>query len=138
MPRPRAPDPFALGGRVAVVTGGYGVLGGAIAQGLADAGAAVAILGRRRAAGEAKATSIRETGGDALALVADVLDEAQVRAARDELLDTRRRVDILVNAAGGNVARARSDDRPVFDVPPDAMDEVLRLNLHGPLTPSLV
>jgi len=137
MPRPRAPDPFALGGRVAVVTGGYGVLGGAIASGLADAGAAVAILGRRRATAEERAKAIRESGGDALALVADVLDEKQVRAARDDLLETRGRVDILVNAAGGNVARARSDDRPVFDVPLDAFDEVLRLNLHGSLIPAL-
>ena len=111
--------PFALVGRVAVVTGGYGVLGGAIASGLADAGAAVAVLGRRRGAAEAKAKAIRESGGDALALVADVLDEAQVRSARDELLETRGRVDMLVNAAGGNVARARSDDRPIFDVPLD-------------------
>jgi NAD(P)-dependent dehydrogenase (short-subunit alcohol dehydrogenase family) len=47
-------------------------------------------------------------------------------------------VDILVNAAGGNVARARSDDRPVFDIPLEAHDEVLRLNLHGTLVPSLV
>src|SRR2546429_7033607 len=65
MPRPRAPDPFALGGRVAVVTGGYGVLGSAIASGLADAGAAVAILGRRRATAEERAKAIRESGGDA-------------------------------------------------------------------------
>src|SRR5216110_4110152 len=129
--------PFALVGRVAVVTGGYGVLGGAIAAGLAAAGAAVAILGRRRATAEERAKAIRESGGDALALVADVLDEKQVRAARDDLLETRGRVDILVNAAGGNVARARSDDRPIFDVPLDAFDEVLQLNLHGSLIPSL-
>ena len=130
-------SPFGLAGRVAVVTGGYGVLGGVIAAGLARAGAAVAILGRRRAAAEAKVQEIRDGGGDAIALVADVLDQAKVRSARDEVLETRGRVDILVNAAGGNVARARSDDRPVFDVPLDAFDEVLQLNLHGSLIPSL-
>ena len=124
--------------RVAVVTGGYGVLGGAIAEGLARAGAAVAILGRRAEPAEAKAAAIRKAGGDASVLIADVRDPEQLRAAREQLLGERGRVDILVNAAGGNVARARSDDRPVFDVPPDAMDEVLRLNLHGTLTPSLV
>src|SRR5881227_1482983 len=130
-------SPFGLAGRVAVVTGGYGVLGGVIAAGLARAGAAVAILGRRRAAAEAKVQEIRDGGGDAIALVADVLDQAKVASARDEVLETRGRVDILVNAAGGNVARARSDDRPVFDVPLDAFDEVLQLNLHGSLIPSL-
>jgi len=71
-------------------------------------------------------------------LIADVLDEGRVRRARDELLEARGRIDILVNAAGGNVARARSDNRPVFDVPLDALDEALRLNLQGTLIPSLI
>src|SRR5262245_26533599 len=124
--------------RVAVVTGGYGVLGGAIASGLAQAGAAVAILGRRAEAAEQKAAAIRREGGDAFVLVADVLDDKQVGRARDQVMQARGRVDILVNAAGGNVARARSDNKPVFDVPLDALDEVLELNLHGTLIPSLV
>lgn len=124
--------------RVAVVTGGYGVLGGAIASGLARAGVAVVILGRRAEPAEAKAAAIREAGGDAAVLIADVRDPAQLRAARDQLLGARGRVDILVNAAGGNVARARSDDRPVFDIPLDAHEEVLQLNLHGTLIPSLI
>jgi len=136
-PSGQARSPFALVGRIAVVTGGYGVLGSAVASGLADAGASVAILGRRREAAEEKADEINAKGGDALVLVADVLDETQVRSARDELLRTRGRVDILVNTAGGNVARARSNDTPVFDVPLDAFDVVLRLNLHGTVVPSL-
>jgi len=138
MPAPVSGSPFAVTGRVAVVTGGYGVLGGAIAAGLARAGAAIAILGRRPEAAAAQAAAIRREGGDASVLIADVLDEGQVRRARDELLKARGRVDILINAAGGNVARARSDDKPVFDVPFDALDEVLRLNLHGTLIPSLI
>ena len=131
-------SPFSIAGRVAVVTGGYGVLGGAIAAGLARAGAAVAILGRRPEAAEARAAAIRGDGGDASVLIADVLDAGQLEGARDRLLEARGRVDILVNAAGGNVARARSDNRPAFDVPVDALDEVLRLNLHGTLIPSFI
>lgn len=130
-------NPFALTGRVAVVTGGCGVLGAAASCGLSNMGAAVAILDRRREAAEAKAEEIRNKGGDALAIVADVLDEAQVKAAREEVLRLRGRVDILVNAAGGHIPRARSDDRPPFDVPADAFDEVVKLNLHGTVIPSL-
>ena len=130
-------DGFSLAGRVAVVTGGCGVIGGAIASGLAAAGAAIASLDRRRDAAEAKADEIRCSGGDALAIAGDVLDEALVGRARDEVLKARGHVDVLVNAAGGNVERARSDDRPVFDVPLEAFDEVLRLNLHGTVLPSL-
>ena len=71
-------DLFALTGRVAVVTGGCGLIGGALASGLAAAGAAIAIVDRRRDAAEAKADEIRRCGGDALALAADVLEETQV------------------------------------------------------------
>src|SRR6266542_1468620 len=134
---PATASPFALAGRVAVVTGGYGVLGGCLASGLAAAQAKVAVLGRRRDAALAKVEEIRRDGGAALALEADVLDAGQVQAARDELIRAWGRVDILVNAAGGNVTRARNDDRSIFGVPLDAFDEVLRLNLHGTVIPAL-
>jgi NAD(P)-dependent dehydrogenase (short-subunit alcohol dehydrogenase family) len=131
-------NPFDLTGRVAVVTGGYGVLGGSLADGLAAAGARVAILGRRRDAAEKKVEAIRATGAEAMVLTADALDEAQLRAAADELLGAWGSVDILINAAGGNVQRARSDKGPVFDVPIDAFEEVLRLNLHGSVIPTMI
>jgi NAD(P)-dependent dehydrogenase (short-subunit alcohol dehydrogenase family) len=131
-------DSFSLAGRVAVVTGGYGVIGGCIASALAESGARIVILGRRRAAAEAKAEEIRRKGGDALVATGDVLDEGQMRAARDEILASCGHVDILFNGAGGNVARARNDAKPIFEIPFDAFDEVLRLNLHGTLIPSLV
>ncbi|HEV8214492.1 MAG TPA: SDR family oxidoreductase [Gemmatimonadaceae bacterium] len=130
-------NPFDITGRVAVVTGGYGVIGSVLARGLANAGARVAILGRRRDAASAEAAAIRAQGGDALPLVADATNIDQLRAARDELLASWGRVDILVNAAGGNVARARSDTISVFEIPPDAFDEVLRLNLHGTVLPTM-
>jgi NAD(P)-dependent dehydrogenase (short-subunit alcohol dehydrogenase family) len=133
------PSPsFDVAGRVAVVTGGYGVLGGSIASGLAAAKAKVAILGRRRDAAEAHAAHIRESGGEAMVLVADALDEPQLKAARQEVLRAWGRVDILVNAAGGNVARARNDNGSIFDVPMDAFEEALRLNLHGTVIPTMI
>jgi len=127
-----------LAGKTAVVTGGYGVLGASLASGLAAAGVRVAILGRRRDNAEAQAAAIREAGGDAIVLIADVLDEPQLRAARDEALEAWGRIDILINAAGGSVARSRSDDRSVFEVPLDAFEEVLRLNLHGSVVPTFI
>lgn len=133
-----AANRFDLTDRVAVVTGGYGVLGGSMADALAEAGAKVALLGRNRNAAEAKAEALRSTGAEAMALVADALDQDQLQRAREELLRTWGRVDILVNAAGGNVARARTDEGPVFGLPLDAFDEVVRLNLHGTVYPTLV
>jgi NAD(P)-dependent dehydrogenase (short-subunit alcohol dehydrogenase family) len=129
---------FTLEGRTAVVTGGYGVLGGTIADGLSLAGAKVAVLGRRREKAESKAEEIRASGGGAKALVADVQSESELREALAEVEDAWGAVDILVNAAGGNVARARTDDRSPFEVPADAFDEVLRLNLHGTVLPTMI
>jgi NAD(P)-dependent dehydrogenase (short-subunit alcohol dehydrogenase family) len=131
-------DIFSLAGRVAVVTGGYGVLGGNLASSLGAAGAKVAVIGRKHDAAEQKADDIRKQGGQAMAVVADVVNETALRAACDTILGAWGQVDILINAAGGNVARARSDNTPVFDIPMDAFDEVLRLNLHGTVVPSMV
>jgi NAD(P)-dependent dehydrogenase (short-subunit alcohol dehydrogenase family) len=129
---------FDIRGRVAAVTGGYGVIGSALARGLARAGARVAIVGRREDAAAREAESIAQEGGQSIALVADVLDEEQMGAACERLVATWGGVDILVNAAGGNVARARSDSISVFEIPLAAFDEALRLNLHGTVIPSMI
>lgn len=130
---------FALTGQVAIVTGGTGVLGGAMARGLADAGANVGILGRREEKAEAVAAEIRQAGGEALALPADVLDKGTLEAARDKVTETWGRLDILVNAAGGNVGAATvPDDAAVFGVPQEALEQVFNLNLLGTILPSQV
>src|SRR5256885_16110454 len=100
---------FEIRGRVAVVTGGYGVLGSAIARGLALAGVRVAVVGRRAEAARKEAEIIADNGGEAMALVADVLDVDQLRAAGERLIGEGGQIDIPVNAAGGKVARAPSD-----------------------------
>ena len=136
---PDAPNPFSLAGKTAVVTGGYGVLGAEMAAGLAAAGARVAILGRRADRAAAVAADLRERfGAETRTLLADVLDETALGAARDALLADWGTPDILVNAAGGNVARSRTDTQSFFDVPEDAFEEVLRLNFHGAVFPTRV
>src|SRR5437588_10296555 len=97
---------FSRDGQVALVTGATGTLGGAMAHGLARAGARVAVLGRRAERAEKVAASIVAEGGEAMALPADVLQRDQLEVARDTLLDRWGHVDILVNAAGGNVPGA--------------------------------
>lgn len=131
-------SPFDLQGRVAVVTGGYGVIGGSLAEGLALAGAKVAILGRNRENAEAKAAALRSHGATTMVLVADVLERGELEAAREALVAAWGRVDVLVNAAGGNVSEARTDDAPVFTMALDAFDAVVRLNLNGTVLPTLV
>jgi NAD(P)-dependent dehydrogenase (short-subunit alcohol dehydrogenase family) len=122
-------DLFTLAGRVAVVTGGSGALGSAMAATLADAGATVGVLARDRGPLEA---TVAEIGRDAFALEADVLERASLDRARDAVLERHGRIDVLVNAAGGNLPAATIDPGgSFFDLPPDAFDAVVQLNLHG-------
>lgn len=130
---------FSLAGKTAVVTGGTGVLGGAMARGLAAAGARVAILGRREDKATEVADAIRREGGEAMPLPADVLDRERLTQARDNLLARWETVDILVNAAGGNVPDATVvGDLTFFDLTPEAFRRVVDLNLLGTLLPSQI
>jgi NAD(P)-dependent dehydrogenase (short-subunit alcohol dehydrogenase family) len=130
---------FGLEGRVAVVTGGTGVLGGAMTRGLARAGAKVGVLGRRRERAEAAVRALEKDGGAALALPADVLDRGQLEAAREAVLEQWGRLDVLVNAAGGNIQSATLEpEQSFFDLPVEGMEPVIALNLKGTLLPSQV
>lgn len=132
-------DLFSLRGRVAVVTGATGVLGGEMARSLAHSGARVAVLGRREEKARRVTEEIEQAGGEALALPADVLERDQLEDARDVLLEHWGGVDILVNAAGGNVPRATlGNDVGVFDLPETALRQVMDLNFLGTLLPCQV
>jgi NAD(P)-dependent dehydrogenase (short-subunit alcohol dehydrogenase family) len=96
---------FDLTGDVAVVLGATGVLGGAMAEGLAAAGAAVAVLGRNAERGEERVRSIQKQGGTAEFFSADALDQGSLNAAREALRNRLGEPAILVNAAGGNDPR---------------------------------
>jgi NADP-dependent 3-hydroxy acid dehydrogenase YdfG len=85
---------FDLSGRVAIVTGATGVLGGAMARGLAAAGARVGVLGRREEPAKNVAVEIVDSGAEALALPADVHEREQLHAVREATLDRWGRVDI--------------------------------------------
>jgi NAD(P)-dependent dehydrogenase (short-subunit alcohol dehydrogenase family) len=130
---------FSLEGKVAIVTGGTGVLGGAMALGLARAGARIAVLGRRREQAEAMVQKIAEAGGEAIAVPADVMEHAQLEAARDQVVSQWGRIDILLNAAGGTSPAATvPPDKTFFDMALDPMRSVIDLNLIGTLLPSQV
>lgn len=130
---------FDLHGQVAIVTGGTGALGSGLARGLVRAGARVALVARRRGAAETLAAELSAGGGEALAAPADVLDRAQLEQARDAVLARWGRIDILVNAAGGNLPAATvSADSSFFELPFAALEQVVALNLHGTLLPTQV
>lgn len=127
---------FAIDRRVAVVTGGTGVLGGVLVDGLVGAGARVAVIGRRRDRLDLAVDRVRADGGEALGIVGDVTDRSDLLVARQTILEHWGRVDILVNAAGGNVVGATLDeDGSIWDLTAEAFREVIDLNLVGTLLP---
>ncbi|MCD9015667.1 SDR family oxidoreductase [Parachryseolinea silvisoli] len=130
---------FSLAGKTAVVTGGTGVLGQAMVKGLSAAGASVVILGRRKDAAEDIAKALRAAGGKALGVGADVLQRDQLDAAYEHVIKEFGTLDILVNAAGGNMAGAViAPDKNFFDLDIDAFQQVVDLNLLGTVLPSQV
>lgn len=132
-------DQFSLSGKVALITGGTGVLGSTMSKGLAEAGASVVILGRRLEAGEKLAAELRSAGYRAMAVSADVLDEEQLVKARKKILDEFGTIDILINGAGGNMPGAViPPEKNFFDLGMDDFRKVVDLNLLGTVLPTKI
>ncbi|MCS7055482.1 MAG: SDR family oxidoreductase [Thermoflexales bacterium] len=126
---------FDLTGKTALVTGGGGVLGSAMAQALADHGARVVLLGRTREKVERAAQHIQARGGLAGWAQADVTDPDSFGAALANVGD----VHILVNAAGTILPEAMtSPDRSLFELSLEAMRKVMDVNWMGTVIPSLL
>jgi NAD(P)-dependent dehydrogenase (short-subunit alcohol dehydrogenase family) len=118
-----------LAGKVALVTGGAGLIGSAISRRLAQEGATVFINGRDAARAERLAAEVRHQGRAAWALPADVRDEAQVAALIRALLKQSGRLDILVTAAGGVSVAGASGPAYAADTRLDDWHRILELNL---------
>ncbi|MCI0710897.1 MAG: SDR family oxidoreductase [Chloroflexi bacterium] len=116
---------FDLSGKIAVVTGGTGVLGSAISRGLVNGGATVISLSRHP-----KSEVLDSIGAQGIA--ADVLDKQSLQAAVDRILNRHGMIDILINAAGGNLPQATvTPENDFFGVPADALQWVFNLNVMG-------
>ncbi|MCX6921620.1 MAG: SDR family oxidoreductase [Verrucomicrobia bacterium] len=125
-----------LTGKAAVITGGGGAIGGALARAFAAAGARVAIWDISEKAGRERAAEI---GGEAIALVCDVSDRAQVEQAGRQTLTAFAGIDILVNAAGGSSkAATTSPELPFCDITPEALMQTMAVNYAGTVIASQV
>lgn len=130
---------FSIAKKVAVVTGGGGVLGSEISRGLARFGARVVVLNRTAATAQKVADQIVEGGGEAIAIPCDVLDKERLLEAQQIILERFGRIDILINGAGGNHPQATTTaELSFFDLPPEAVNNVFTLNFLGTFLPSQV
>ncbi|MEQ8535523.1 MAG: SDR family oxidoreductase [Imperialibacter sp.] len=130
---------FSVEGKTIVITGGTGILGSVMAKNMAAAGAHVVVLGRREDAGKNLVNDIEKTGGKASFFKTDVLDKDNLLDVKKGILKTTGQIDILVNAAGGNMPGATiSPDKTFFDLDTKAFQQVVDLNLLGTVLPSQI
>jgi NAD(P)-dependent dehydrogenase (short-subunit alcohol dehydrogenase family) len=140
-----------LKGKVAVVTGGGGVLCSAMARALAECGAAVAVADLKKEAADAVAKTIAEAGGRAIGVSCNVLERASLEAANAMVEKTFGPVDILINGAGGNhpkgttaseylnpddLLKENRDFVTFYDLDPKGIEFVFGLNFLGTLLPT--
>lgn len=116
---------FSLSGKVAVVIGGTGELCGAMAEGLAGAGAEVVIVGRNVDKANARLAKIAAAGGQAWFHSAEATSKAELEGLLAAVLAKSGRVDIVVNGAGVNSAT------PFFDIAEEEFDRIMRVNVKG-------
>lgn len=132
---------FDIKDRVVVVTGATGVLGTSITRYFASQGAKVVLVVRKRSIekGEQIVNDILGNGGDAFCVVADVMNKESLEQACDAIIERFGRVDVLMNAAGGNMPAATvAPDKTIFDLDVDAVKAVSDINLFGTILPTMV
>jgi NAD(P)-dependent dehydrogenase (short-subunit alcohol dehydrogenase family) len=132
---------FSLNGKVAAITGAGGVLFGAVARGLAEMGVKVAAMDLRLNEAQKTAEDIARAGGEAIGLEVNVLKTESVQQARDQVMAKYKRVDILINGAGGNHPKAitkKEEGVNFTDLTVDGIRFVFELNIIGTVIPSLV
>jgi len=145
------PFKVALNGKVAVVTGGGGVLCGTMAKALAECGAKVAILDLKKENADKVADEIKKAGGNAIGVSANVLEPASLQEAEKEVSEKLGSCDILINGAGGNHPKGTTSKEYLlrddlkkktegiitfFDLDPSGIQFVFNLNFLGTLLPS--
>ena len=126
-------DDFSLDGLVAVIPGGGGGIGSALAVALAEAGAHVVVAGRTQASLDATVTQVQAAGREGLAVVADATDEAASQRMVDEAVARFGRLDILVNAVGGGAGKALHSAEAY---PRSDWDWIMDLNVRSTLVPT--
>jgi NAD(P)-dependent dehydrogenase (short-subunit alcohol dehydrogenase family) len=132
-------DLFQIKGKTAVITGGGGVLAGAMGAGLSKAGANIVLADIRKEHAEKSAQEIAKNGGNAIGLECNVLNKGSIESLRQQVVDKYGSIDILINAAGGNLPGATIEPgQSVFDLDITDLDKVTDLNYKGTLLPSII
>lgn len=132
-------ESFSIKGKVAIVTGAGGVLGGSIAKSFLEAGAKVVAIDIHEENLNKRVAELTEYGSDVIGVVGNVLDIESLENVANEVLSKWGKIDILLNIAGGNLPGATLlPDQEFFDMKISDWDKVTSLNLNGTVFPSMV
>lgn len=132
-------EQFSIEGKVAVITGAGGVLGGSIAKSFVEQGAKVAAMDIRKENLDARVAELKALGGDVIGVAGNVLDVESLQSAAKSIVARWGRIDILLNIAGGNMPGATlTEDQTVFDMKITDWNRVTELNMNGTVYPTLV
>lgn len=130
---------FDITGKVVVITGGSGILGKGIAGYLSEQGAKIVILDRDEKLGQEQVEQLNAKGGDAAFFLSDVMSKDVLEKNRADIVNRYGRIDVLLNAAGGNMPGATiPPDQTFLDLQLDAFKKVVDLNLFGTILPTMV
>ena len=130
---------FDITDKICVITGGSGILGGTIAEYLLSQNAKVVIIGSNQERLDKKLNTLKQINSNVMGLVCNVLDKPKVELVCSQIINQWGTIDVLLNAAGGNVPGATiAENQTVFDLNLDDFQKVSDLNLNGTLIPSLV
>jgi len=130
---------FDISNKVIIITGGTGALGGSMAQHLLQAGARIVLLGLHEEKVANSIAALKKTSPDVLGFSGNVTDKEWLLQIREAILHTWGKIDVLINAAGGNMPGATiGPDQTIFDLNMADFKKVIALNLDGSVLPSLV
>lgn len=132
-------DLFQIEGKVIIITGGGGALGGSMAEYLLKQGAKIVILDLFPESVETRVSELKKISTDVIGIAGSVLDKESLESAKSEILKQFGKIDVLINAAGGNMPGATIGvDQTIFDLKIEDFRKVSELNLDGSVLPSLV
>ena len=130
---------FSIAGKVAVITGAGGVLGGNIAQHFVQQGAKVVAIDIRQEQLDNRVAELKQYGDDVIGIIGNVLDIASLEKVAEEVVAKWGQIDILLNIAGGNMPGATLEpDQHFYDMDISCWEKVTNLNMNGTVYPSMI
>jgi len=130
---------FSIKDKVVIITGATGALGGSIAEYLSRQGSKIVVIGRSIDSVNEKVDELKRGGGQAIGFSCDVLEKTNLENVRDQVISTWGCIDVLINAAGGNMPGATiAPENSFFDLKMEDFRKVSELNLDGSVLPSMI